>query len=128
MTEKHLSSKWVQHFLKQHPKINAKWTHPLDPKQACAFNPATVKAHFNMLSDVVTKYEKGIQLGGGHKASTAERIFAATDKNNYVLKCDDLLLITIIETICADGTAYPPGIVMPPGATGEWYKVPGIAW
>ncbi|KIJ43660.1 hypothetical protein M422DRAFT_252901 [Sphaerobolus stellatus SS14] len=137
VTGRAVSAKWVQRFLKRHPEISAKRPRPLDPKCARAFNPTTVNHHFNLLSDVITRYkipveniyntdERGLQLGGGRKASTIQPVFAATDRNNYILKSDTLLLITIIETICADGTACPPGIIMPPGATSDWHEVDDI--
>ncbi|KIJ32512.1 hypothetical protein M422DRAFT_184412 [Sphaerobolus stellatus SS14] len=131
------SKKWVQQFLKAHLEINAKRPRPLDPKRARAFNPATVQVHCELLAEVIFKYEipveniyntdeKGIQLRGGRKSSTTEWIFVATDQNHYILKGDSLLLITFIETVCANGTLCSPGVIMPPGAMREWYMVEGI--
>jgi transposase len=134
-----VGEKWVRRFLIRHSEISAKRPRPLDPKRARAFNPMTVQAHFNLFEKIVNDYEippeniyntdeKGVQLGGGKKASTMQRLYAADNQNPIVLKGDSLLLITVIETACADGTPCPPGIIMPPGATGEWHEVEGIGW
>ncbi|KIJ31881.1 hypothetical protein M422DRAFT_128556, partial [Sphaerobolus stellatus SS14] len=128
---------WIQRFLKQHPEISAYKPRPLDPKQARAFNPITVNVYFDLLLKTITDYdipveniyntdEKGVQLGGGKKSSSTQRIFTTGSKNCYVLKGDSLLLCTIIEAVCADGIICPPGIIMPPGATGDWLDIEGL--
>ncbi|KIJ45826.1 hypothetical protein M422DRAFT_166079 [Sphaerobolus stellatus SS14] len=131
------SDKWVTHFLERHLEVSAYCPRPLDPKRARAFNPTTVNAYFDLLEDVIARYEvpvenisntdeKGVQLGGGRKASNVKRLFATESKNQYILKADSLLLCTIIEAICADGTPVPSSIIMPPGATGDWIDVDGL--
>ena len=130
------SEKWAQRFLTQHPQLDPARAHPLDPKRARAFNPKTVNRFFDLLEEVVQEYqipveniyntdEKGLQLGGGKKASTTQRIFAKGDKHKYVLKNDSLLLITIIETASADGEAGPPCIIFPKstGPMVDWLSV-----
>ncbi|TFY78017.1 hypothetical protein EWM64_g5991 [Hericium alpestre] len=47
----------------------------------------------------------GIQLGGGHKGTGEQFFFAIKDKSKYQIKSDDLELVTILESVCADGTA-----------------------
>ncbi|KIJ50041.1 hypothetical protein M422DRAFT_160139 [Sphaerobolus stellatus SS14] len=110
---------------------------PLDPCHARAFNPTTVNAHFTLLEAVVSSFdipveniynmdEKGAQLGGRRKASSIKWVFAKGDESHYVLKSDSLLLVTIIEAVCADGTACPPCIIMPLGQTGDWMAAEGL--
>jgi hypothetical protein len=40
---------WVQSFLSRHPQLKLGRPSGLDPKHAQAFNPATVKHHFELL-------------------------------------------------------------------------------
>ncbi|KAI0313993.1 hypothetical protein OF83DRAFT_1030323, partial [Amylostereum chailletii] len=49
--------------------------------------------------------EIGIQLGGGCGGNGLLYFFAVRDKLKYRLKSDDLELVTVLETVCADGTA-----------------------
>ncbi|KIJ25042.1 hypothetical protein M422DRAFT_147688, partial [Sphaerobolus stellatus SS14] len=124
-------------FINLHPEISAYRARPLDPKRARAFNPGTINNYFDLLANTISHYnipveniyntdEKGVQLGGGKKSSSTQRIFATGSRNRYVLKADSLLLCTIIETVSADGELCPPGIIMPPGATGDWMDVEGV--
>ncbi|KIJ31785.1 hypothetical protein M422DRAFT_185461 [Sphaerobolus stellatus SS14] len=131
------SDKWVERFLVRHAdQIEAARSRPLDPKRARAFNPKTVNHFFDLLESIIQRYqipveniyntdEKGLQLGGGKKASTTQRIFAKGDRHRYVLKSDSLLLITIIETVSADGEAGPPCIIMPKstGPMVDWLSI-----
>ena len=58
--------------------------------------------------------EKGVQMGGGRKGTCTKYFFSCDDKMKYKLQRDDLQLVTIIEAICADGTAeIGPGFVFP---------------
>ncbi|KIJ50752.1 hypothetical protein M422DRAFT_159282 [Sphaerobolus stellatus SS14] len=138
MKNKVPSQKWAIRFFKRHPdEFEFKQGRPLDPKRARAFNATTANAHFTLLTDVIKQYrippeniynmdKKGIQIGSGKKASMIKRIFIKGDKSRYVLKGDSMLLVTIIEAVCADGTACPPCIIMPVGETGEWISVSSL--
>jgi hypothetical protein len=70
--------------------------------------------------------EKGIQLGGGRKNLPTQFIFLKIDRERYVICSDSLVLITVIEAVCADGSAVPPVFVMPKGSVGDWFEVPGV--
>ncbi|KIJ34762.1 hypothetical protein M422DRAFT_263115 [Sphaerobolus stellatus SS14] len=129
--------KWVKRFLNKNPSVSPYNTRPLDPKRARAFNSRTVNGFFDLLEKDIIDYEipmeniyntdeKGLQLGGGRRSSLIQRIYETGSKDRYILKGDSLTLITIIEAVCADGTLCPPGIIMPPGATGDWMSVEGL--
>ncbi|KAJ3965125.1 hypothetical protein EV361DRAFT_811209 [Lentinula raphanica] len=97
----------------------------LDPKRAQAFNFTTVNDYFEKLREVLTKYEvpwehvynmdeKGVQLGGGRKNSQCKYFFGQGDSNMYCQHSDNLQLVTIIDSICADGMApIKPAFVFP---------------
>lgn len=70
--------------------------------------------------------EKGIQLGGGRKGRN-EKFFYCKDaqsKNYACLQDDNLQLLTVVECVCADGTALPPGFVLEgkQGFCPEWFQ------
>ncbi len=55
--------------------------------------------------------EKGIQLGGGRKGDGQKYFFSHEDHGNYTIRSAELELVTVIESCCADGTAFKPGFV-----------------
>jgi hypothetical protein len=140
--EKHPSKSWIQKFMKRHASdLKASRGCGLDPKRAQAFNYTTVHAHFELVKDTIDKNnipwrnvynmdEKGIQMGGGRKGTRTKYFFAADDKMKYKLQSDELQLVTVIETICADGTAeIGPGFVFP-GTTKhrEWFEEKDVTY
>ena len=78
------------------------------------------------MENIYTTDEKSVQLGDGHKASTVQQIFHKEDKQRYILKEDSLLLVTIIEIVSADGVAYSPCVIIPPGEIGDWMSITGL--
>jgi hypothetical protein len=110
------SQRWIHRFLGRHPECTLGRPSGLDPKRARAFNYTTVDRHFEQLQDMFDGKriplknlhnfdEIGIQLGGGRKGTGELYFFATRDKSHYKIKSDDLELVTILESICADGTA-----------------------
>ena len=69
--------------------------------------------------------EIGIQLGGGRKGSGEVYLFSETDKSRYLQTSDNIQLVTIIESVCADGSApVRPCFVFPGSkACRSWYEV-----
>ncbi|KAJ7623778.1 hypothetical protein FB45DRAFT_1006077 [Roridomyces roridus] len=91
-------------------------------QRARAFNPANVKVHFELLSkelihegrpvplrNIYNMDEIGIQRGGGRKNSNELFFYSSSDNTRYKIKSDNLELITILECVCADGTAPVAG-------------------
>ena len=135
--DKTVSKTWIRNFLAQNAdRLKAARGHGLDTKRAQAFNYPTVKRHFEMLSNLLKEKgipwesvynmdEKGIQLGGGRKNSQEKYFYSQRDKMLYKQKGDSLELVTIIDCVCADGTApIKPGFVFA-GAKkfDEWFEV-----
>ncbi|KAF8150854.1 hypothetical protein B0H34DRAFT_665961, partial [Crassisporium funariophilum] len=94
----------------------------LDPKCAAAFNYTTVNNYFEALKKVIDKHnipweniynmdEKGLQLGGGRKGDGQKYFYSCEDWGNYKIRSAELELVTVIESCCADGTAFMPGFV-----------------
>ncbi len=74
------SQSWIHYFLRRHPEITLRKPSGLDPKRAQAFNRPVVGRHFDLLIQVIQKFnipienvynmdEKGCQRGGGRKNS-----------------------------------------------------------
>ena len=140
--QKHPSKTWIREFMKRHtPELKMGRGNGLDPKRAKAFNFTTVQGHFKLFKETMEKNnipwrniynmdEKGIQMGGGRKGTRTKYFFARDDKMKYKLQSDELQLVTIIDSICADNTAnIGPGFVFP-GSTKhkEWFEEPGIKY
>lgn len=114
---------WLRRFLKRHKaEIRYCPTMGLDPKRALAFNYAIVRDHFEKLREVIEKYnippenifnmdEKGCQLGGGRKVKRQKYLFGRESQAHYRIRSASLELVTVVECVCADGTALPPYII-----------------
>ncbi|KAF9068213.1 hypothetical protein BDP27DRAFT_1224607, partial [Rhodocollybia butyracea] len=95
-----------------------------------------IHAYFQMLKDFLEENdipwenlynvdEKGVQLGRGCKNSQIRYFFVKFDAMMYRQKSDSLKLVTIVDCVCADGTAeIPPCFVFPgQGRFDEWSQV-----
>lgn len=119
-----VSKTWIQNFLKENEeRVKLACGNGLDTKHAQVFNYPMVHHHFTLLlsllksegipwENVYNMDEKGIQLGGRQKNSQEKFLFSRLDMRMYKQKGDSLELVTIIDCICADGTApIKPGFV-----------------
>jgi hypothetical protein len=114
-----VSEPWVRKFRRRHGDLKARWTTGLESCRARSLNLAQVSGFFNILQDIILQYdivpsniynmdEKGIQLGVG------KRMLVLVDRDQKtVQQVEDgsRELVTIIETVCADGTALPPCVI-----------------
>jgi hypothetical protein len=110
---------WVRRFRERHPDIKVKWTTGLEKCRAQALNQTAVEEFYDTLQDLVETYnipeeniynmdEKGIQLGMG------KRVRAFVDRGQdcvYQVEDGDRELVTVLECVCADGSAIPPSVV-----------------
>jgi hypothetical protein len=114
-----VSEAWVRKFHAQHTNLKAQWTTGLESCRAKSLNRAQVSEFFNILQELITVYnivpsnmynmdEKGIQLGVG------KRTLVLVDRDQKtVQQVEDgsRELVTVIETVCADGTALRPCVI-----------------
>ena len=96
-----------------------KWTSNLEKCQAQALNPTAVSEFYDILEELIDEYkiteeniynmdEKGIQLGMGKHVCA----FMNRDQQSITQVEDgDWELVTLIECVCADGTATQPRAV-----------------
>ena len=126
---------WIYSFLRRWPEIKLGRPSSLDPKCGQAFNCPVVRHHFDLLLQMVQKYnirveniynmdEKGCQQGGGHKQSGQKYFVPRSRHPTYRQRSANLELITIIECVCANGTSFLPGFVFPGKEfSPEWFIV-----
>jgi hypothetical protein len=114
-----LGENWIRKFRQRHPELKAKWTTGLEKCRAQSLNLTAVTGFFKVLEEVIETYsipqeniynmdEKGIQLGIGR------RVLALVDRDQHnVQQVEDgnRELVTVIEAVCADGTAIRPSVV-----------------
>ena len=114
----------TSHFLRKHSNcLHPYWTCTLDGSCAYAVNPTTTKVYFNLLEKVLKggegeetlppeciygMDETGLQQGVG----VSERVIGpAGQKVQYQQRGGDRENITVLVTICADGTSIPPAVI-----------------
>jgi hypothetical protein len=130
--EEGVGKQWTTRFISDNSdRLRAYWSSPLDRSRARAVNPVTKESYFKLLAEVIEggggddripddciygADESGFQKGIGQK----ERVFGPTGKKTqHQQRSGDRENITVIATICADGTALPPGVIF----KGEGFQV-----
>jgi hypothetical protein len=110
---------WPKRFLARHADLKVKATTSLEKCRAKALNPAAVKGFYDTLEAVIEEFsiksehtwnmdEKGIQLGIGAKISA---IIDRDQSTVYSVEDGNRELVTVIEAVCANGTALIPSVV-----------------
>jgi hypothetical protein len=113
-------SNWVDRFLQRHhEELKTHWSQPLDMQRAGSLNPAAVSAWFDLVKehiadpniraeDVYGMDESGFPLGAngrervvGRRGTKTQHKRGGGDKEN----------VTVIVTICTDGTVLRPTII-----------------
>ena len=110
---------WVQRFRKRHPELRARWATGMEQCRAQALNPGTTADLYATADELIAKYEieaknlynmdeKGCQQGVGGKVHV---LVDRNQKNVQQVEDGNRELITIIECVCADGSAIRPSVV-----------------
>jgi hypothetical protein len=114
-----VSKSWVKRFKARHPELKLKWTSTLEKCRAASLNPVLVNEFYDLLEEVIIGYgitaeniynmdEKGIQLGVGQKV----KAFVDRDqKDVYSVEDGNRELVTVIETVSADGSCLQPSVI-----------------
>ena len=115
-----LGKNWATRFItKHHDRLGMYWSSPLDSSQGWAVNPITKAEYFKLLEELQVKYdipdeliygadEMGIQTGIG---ITKCVIGPAGAKIQHQQRSGNWENITVLPTICADGTSTPPTVI-----------------
>ncbi|KAJ4466261.1 DDE superfamily endonuclease-domain-containing protein [Lentinula aciculospora] len=107
VAEESVSNTWIGKFLKKHRDlIKSACRSGLDPKRAQAFNFTTVHGYFEELDKVLKKEGVPWEL--------VYNVDEKGDQKMYRVHSDKLELVTIVDCVCADGTApIKPCFVFP---------------
>ncbi|KAL1700086.1 hypothetical protein EV121DRAFT_214906 [Schizophyllum commune] len=106
---------WVYRFLGRHPELLRGRGHGLDPQRAQAFNkPAVTKTCQQLdsflqerrvtIETLANMDEVGFQPCGQREGTNTMYLFSVTDENRYLLKLDNMELVTILDCIFMNGT------------------------
>ena len=117
-----ISELWVNHFIKHHPELKSKYTHPYDYQHAKCEDPELIKSWFKCIQETIQKYgiseqdiynidETSFQMG---VASTAKVIYGLKTKDSYTksIQPENHKQITIIIAINVAGSILPLQIIL----------------
>jgi hypothetical protein len=110
---------WIKRFMARHPDLHQRWTSVLEACRASSLNKTVVQKFYDIIEELINEYqippeniynmdEKGIQMGIG------KRIWAIVDRDQKEVQQTengDCELVTIIETVCANGTSIRPSVI-----------------
>jgi hypothetical protein len=115
-----LGKNWATRFLtKHHERLGMYWSSAMDSSRGRAVNPITKAEYFKLLKEVREEHdipddlvygadETGIQTGIG----VTERVIGpAGAKIQHQQRSGNRENITVLPTICADGTSVPPTVI-----------------
>jgi hypothetical protein len=122
--KKSISESWITRFINNHSDILiSKWTTAMVSVRHAADSYEKYAAYFAILRDKMQEYnieprhtynmdEKGFAIG---VVGRSKRIFSRADykrkRGRQTLQDDNREWVTLIASICADGSALPPGII-----------------
>jgi hypothetical protein len=115
-----VGKKWTNRFAEKHSEeIKLSWSRPLEMKRGRAVNSHTNEAWFDLLGNTITKYnikEKNTyavdEIGIHGSLGQPERVFGAQKQGpQYQQRDGDRENITVLVTICADGTSTAPAVI-----------------
>jgi len=103
----------------RHPDLKIRWSRSLEKCRANNANPATIRCFYDIYEEVVKEFnilkeniynmdEKRIQLGVGKQVAS---IIDCDQKEVYNIEDGNRELVTVIETVCADGSALAPLVI-----------------
>lgn len=115
-----VSVNWAQGFRTRHPDLKAKWTTSLESCRTECLNHPMMNHYYDELEAIMKEFdiprenvynmdEKGIQMGiGKHTMVLVDRDQRGSA---YRIENGDRELVTVIETVCADGTVLHPNVI-----------------
>lgn len=114
-----VSVKWIYRFLERHPSLKTTIVRPYDKKRANAVNRPTVERFYAQLinelqangipqQNIFNADEKGITCGND---SAAKVLVDRKAKHTVKIGTQDRDITTVIECICANGSAITPMMI-----------------
>ena len=123
-----VGKQWTNRFVEKYSsKIKMSWSTPLESKRGRAVNPHTKDAWFSLLQQTITDY--GVEaectygtdeIGCNPAEGQKERVMGSLKPGpQYQQRDGNRENITVIVTVCADGTSSPPAVIF----KGQGYQV-----
>lgn len=117
-----VGKQWTHRFVEKHSDhLKMSWSRPLDSKRGRAVNPHTNKAWFDLLEGVMDKLDidedciyAADEIGISPQSGERERVIGSKTRSGpqYQQRTGSRENITVIVSICADGTAEPPAVIL----------------
>jgi hypothetical protein len=126
--EEGVGKKWTSRFVEKYSdQLKMSWATSLESKRGRAVNEHTLKAWFDLVEDVTTKYNivkentyGTDEIGTNPRDGERERVMGGHNLGpQYQQRDGTRENITVIVTICADGTSTPPAVIF----KGQAYQV-----
>lgn len=111
---------WTHRFVEKHSKhLKTSWSASLDSKRGRAVNENTNKAWFDLLEGVLDQYDIAEdcihavdEIGISPQSGEGERVIGSRKPGpQYQQRTGSKENVTIIVTICADGTTSSPAVI-----------------
>ncbi|CAG7852079.1 SubName: Full=Related to transposase-Aspergillus fumigatus {ECO:0000313/EMBL:CCA75029.1} [Serendipita indica DSM 11827] len=111
---------WIDRFKDRHSdRLKSTWTQPIEHSRAKAVNPAVVHDFYEKLmaevnnsaipqKNIYNADEKGVQFGEDERSKV---LVEQTQRNTRMIHDKHREMATVIECICADGTAISPMVI-----------------
>ena len=107
---------WVYRFMVRNPDIQRRWTVEFETHRAKAFNRTIAEGFYDQIQYIQDTYnvpperiynmdEKGVQMGIG---SRVRGIVDQMQKSPFALSDGNKEMVTMVECVCADGSAIAP--------------------
>ncbi len=115
-----LGKQWHHNFIDRHQRVlSTHWSSPLDSKRTSSLTAQAVEGHFKCVWETQEKYSIAAELDYGMDESpiilgfsTKKRVIGrAGAKQQHSRRDGNRESLTIVETICADGTTLTPTII-----------------
>lgn len=122
-----LGLRWPDGFMVRHrDRLGTRWTSPLDRARTNGLTPITKDQHFRCIEGTQKEYdipeeldygmdESCIMFGVGAKQRVfgrAKKVGGKRVKQSHARQDGNRETLTVVETICADGTSLKPTVIM----------------
>jgi hypothetical protein len=116
LSSKDVGENWIYRFMMRHPELKPLWANKMDSARANALNPEVVADFYETLRGELVKHgippenifnadEKGIMCGDDEQV----KVFVNRNQKTVVQPTQQHHeLTTVMECVCADGSAIPP--------------------
>ena len=124
------SDSWVTRFFhRNHDTLLTAWSTPIETSRHNANSRPKYRLYFNLLHQKMTEYsiepahtynmdEKGFAIGVmGRSKRVFDKLLYSKRQYKQSIHDGNREWVTVLATICADGSHLPPGVIFPAAST-----------